>query len=62
MDSENKKLEQAKIVADGISLARRLVNEPANVMTPDNLANEAKNTEKKLVSALKFTTKNRYWI
>ncbi|HHU02994.1 MAG TPA: leucyl aminopeptidase [Christensenellaceae bacterium] len=42
LDSENKKLEQAKIVADGISLARRLVNEPANVMTPDCLANEAK--------------------
>jgi len=42
IEAENKKLEQAKIIAEGISLARRLVNEPANIMTPDNLANEAK--------------------
>lgn len=39
--AENEKLRRADIAAQGIMLARRLVNEPANVMTPARLAEEA---------------------
>lgn len=40
--TENEKLRRAAIAAENIMLARRLVNEPANVMTPARLAEEAR--------------------
>lgn len=40
--AESEKLRRADIAAQSIMLARRLVNEPANVMTPVRLAEEAK--------------------
>lgn len=41
-NEERAAFERAMLVADGILLARRLVNEPANVMTPERLADEAR--------------------
>lgn len=41
LDGEKKKLEEAKATAEGILLARKLVNFPANVLTPRKLAEEA---------------------
>lgn len=38
---EEKKAERARQIAEGIRIARRLVNEPANVMSPIRLAQEA---------------------
>lgn len=35
-------LEEAKVIAEGIIIARDLVNEPSNVMYPETLANKAK--------------------
>ncbi len=42
LEAEKKKLKAAQIMANGIIRARYLVNEPANVMTPERLASEAK--------------------
>lgn len=39
--AEEKKLKEALVLADGIRIARRLVNEPANVLSPEQLAKEA---------------------
>jgi aldehyde dehydrogenase (NAD+) len=47
LQKENKKLEINSKIASGISLARWLVNEPANVMTPSRLAEEAKKAGEK---------------
>lgn len=44
---ETEKLERNSKIASGISLARWLVNEPANVMTPSRLAEEAKRAGEK---------------
>ena len=40
--AEENKLQKAAHLAEGIRTARRLVNEPANVLTPDHLAHEAR--------------------
>ncbi|MDO5022242.1 MAG: leucyl aminopeptidase [Eubacteriales bacterium] len=47
LDAENKKAGKNQAIASGISLARWLVNEPANVMTPVRLAEEAKKAGEK---------------
>lgn len=45
--AEEKKAKQAQKLAEGIRIARRLVNEPANVMSPERLAKEASKLAKK---------------
>lgn len=46
-----KEIEYAKAVADGVITARDLINEPANIMTPEQLVKEAeKLAEKKNIS------------
>lgn len=47
LKEESEKLRRADAAAQAIMLARRLVNEPANVMTPEKLAEEAKNQGEK---------------
>ena len=41
IEKEQQKLAMAEQVAEGIRITRRLVNEPANIMTPEQLAREA---------------------
>lgn len=43
-----KKIQEAINVADGIILARDLVNEPSNVLYPETLAQRAVKQEKKV--------------
>ncbi|NLX82215.1 MAG: leucyl aminopeptidase [Clostridiales bacterium] len=45
--AEEKTAKQAKKLAEGIRITRRLVNEPANVMSPKRLAQEASELAKK---------------
>ncbi|MDD2561223.1 MAG: leucyl aminopeptidase [Eubacteriales bacterium] len=42
LKAEEGKLHRAALLAEGIRTARRLVNEPANVLTPERLAQEAR--------------------
>lgn len=47
MDEENAKLSNAKHISDGILLARRLLNLPANILTPVYLSEQAKSASEK---------------